>query len=915
MAGPARPISERRWWPPAVFVCLVLVLFGQPLLGLGSLFPVDIVDQFAPWRSDPLTGRGGLENPLLSDTVTVHVHFASMGEDLRSGAFSLWDRSIGSGIPTLKAGLPVFNVAYAITPDWYAPGLAAALRTLTAAGLTYGLGRSLGLSRSASVVSGVAFAGSGFMIGWSAWPHTNVAALMPGLFWAVNTLVERPRPRVAVALGLVVGSMIWANFPTITAYALLVAGGYGLVGVLTATPRGERMGALARRAALGGWGLLLGVGLGIYHVLHFGENLRWSDTGPRERLPADTSLGAEFLPSFFLPEPYGGSHDGRTFWGSSQNWLEVQSYVGLSVVVLALLSFTFVVRQAGGTVRRSTVVTWWVIVVATAWIAYVGGPPTTVVNSLPFLSFSSVGRVRVITTLAVAVLAGVGVQAWLDRRDGVAGVDLRGGLRRASLAVVAFGLATAPFTWSWLSTTRDRGFLRELVGAAIAPVLLAGLVVLLLLVWRSPDRRGAGLAVAGLTVIVGADLLAASAAVPTVVERDAADLTIDAHRAAAASLEPGERMAGEGRVFFANTGQVTGLDDARGQLVVPPGWRSVFQAIDPDHFRAPGTVYNPWFRNVDIFNPALDRLGVGVWAADPRTPVVGQRGERTPGEDSVFLNDDAAPGVDTVTVPDGGLRAITVEIIDGAIGTLRVELRSGGATASIAAPLDGGVFHLDLIPDSALPVGERIDATFWFEGDGRGPTLRSDGNAIAFSTVAGGDGLTVVWSGDVVVYDRGVAAGAWIAQAAVPADSAGPAVHQQPTGIATLAPDTHARLGLPDAVPAGGESAVAVQEADGSRILIDATSSHEAIVVVPQPDFPGWSARVDGEEAEIIRVDGAFPGIRVPAGDSVIELRFRPTYLGRALAITLAAVLGLALTWLFDRRRHEALTSQSITTG
>ena len=195
-----------------------------------------------------------------------------------------------------------------------------------------------------------------------------------------------------------------------------------------------------------------------------------------------------------------------------------------------------------------------------------------------------------------------------------------------------------------------------------------------------------------------------------------------------------------------------------GSSSCPPAGAACFRRSIPTTC-AP-TVYNPWFRNVDVFNLALDRLGVGVWAADPRTPVVGQRGERTPGEDSVFLNDDAAPGVDTVTVPDGGLRAITVEIIDGAIGTLRVELRSGGATASIAAPLDGGVFHLDLIPDSALPVGERIDATFWFEGDGRGPTLRSDGNAIAFSTVAGGDGLTVVWSGDVVVYDRGVAAGA-----------------------------------------------------------------------------------------------------------------------------------------------------------
>ena len=72
-----------------------------------------------------------------------------MAADLRSGSFSLWDRSIGAGIPTMKAGLPLFNLVYVATPDWYAPGAAAAVRTLTAAMLTYGLGRSLGLSRSA----------------------------------------------------------------------------------------------------------------------------------------------------------------------------------------------------------------------------------------------------------------------------------------------------------------------------------------------------------------------------------------------------------------------------------------------------------------------------------------------------------------------------------------------------------------------------------------------------------------------------------------------------------------------------------------------------------------------------------------------------------------------------------------------
>jgi len=912
--------AVRRRWPTVAFALTTFVFLARPLLGLGSFLAVDIAELFSPWRWEPQSGQTGLQNVLLGDALDVHQHFASVAADLRAGQFAFWDRSIGAGIPTLKAGLPPFNWIYAIVPAWYAPGLAAALRHLTAAGLTFGLCRRLGLDRDAAVLGGVAYAFCGFMIGWSGWPQGTVAAFLPGLFWFVEALVRRPRLRLAVPFAVLVASMIWSNFPSIMVYGLVFAAGYAVYRMAAERSRGAAAAGELRRwvtaVAIAGWGIVGAIGLASYHILHFGENLRWADNGPRDRLPADTSLGAEYLPSFLFPRPYGASHDGATYWGSEHNYLEIQSYAGLSVVLLALLALAHRTRRRGasGTEARlgGIVRAWWVMVVLAVWLAYVGGPLTAIVNSVPVIGLSTIGRIRTIANLGLAVLAACGLQAWLTgRRDG-SGVDLRRGVRDAALAVAALGLVTAPYSWSWFRITRDAGFVKE----ALAGMLVPGLAAVLCgaVVWwlAARPKRGAWLPTVAITAIVAGELLIALGGFHTIVDRRSADLTTAAHADAIAALEPGERMHGEGRVFFANSGQTTGLDDARGKLFTPPGFRELMRAIDPDHFRPPGGTNNPYFDDVDIASPALDRIGAGLWVADPFTPIVGTRTGEFEGWVSYRVDPAGMPTPHQLAVPLEGIRAIGVDVTTPASGTLTAELRdSEGGTATAVALLGGRIGPRDLVVvEGALEPGSAIVATFRFVGSTEPPWLAGGTSGVMFDVVAADDAMTIVRAGDVIIYDRGRSVGARLAHAAVAVDSVTSADHLGPLDVALVETERAAELGLPTEVPELATGEARVREVGRDELTVDVETSAPALVILPQPDYPGWTATVDGVTVEIVRVDGAFPAVLVPAGQSVVELEFRPTYLRLALTVTILAAVMLAVTWRFgpwiDARREIA---------
>jgi uncharacterized membrane protein YfhO len=73
---------------------------------------------------------------------------------------------------------------------------------------------------------------------------------------------------------------------------------------------------------------------------------------------------------------------------------------------------------------------------------------------------------------------------------------------------------------------------------------------------------------------------------------------------------------------------------------------------------------------------------------------------------------------------------------------------------------------------------------------------------------------------------------------------------------------------------------------------------------------PGWTARVNGREAEIVRANWLLMGVAVPAGISRVEMHyvtpgFRIGFMVTALSLLLAVALLWAPRWL-GRMRTKA---------
>ncbi len=91
------------------------------------------------------------------------------------------------------------------------------------------------------------------------------------------------------------------------------------------------------------------------------------------------------------------------------------------------------------------------------------------------------------------------------------------------------------------------------------------------------------------------------------------------------------------------------------------------------------------------------------------------------------------------------------------------------------------------------------------------------------------------------------------------------------------------------------EASVRVVTYRPGRILLDARLPARGVLVLFNAYESGWQAAVDGAPFEVERADGAFQGIRLPAGRHRVELVYRPPGLREGLGVGLAGVLGAIL--------------------
>lgn len=85
-----------------------------------------------------------------------------------------------------------------------------------------------------------------------------------------------------------------------------------------------------------------------------------------------------------------------------------------------------------------------------------------------------------------------------------------------------------------------------------------------------------------------------------------------------------------------------------------------------------------------------------------------------------------------------------------------------------------------------------------------------------------------------------------------------------------------------------------------------------ALVASSQPAIPGWRLAIDGEAAEPVRVNGAFLGALVPAGEHRVRFVYAPRSWRAGLALAALGIAGCALVlWLSGRAQASRITSST----
>jgi hypothetical protein len=325
------------WVPPVVYALVTLFLF----------------------RKFVFTG----EMLYSSDTLSLgYMARAFFSESLREGVFPLWNPVILGGTPflnSLAGGDSLYPTALLLLfmEPFRALGWKLVLHVFLSGLFTFGWIRSLGRSRPAALLAGLAYLMAPFMVTLVYPGHDGklfVTALTPLLFWAVEGAMVRGRLVTFAGMSLVIGLVILTTHFQQAYFLFGAAGTYALVrGILLWRGGGLSLGRAGSRFALFLGFSVVGAGVSgiqllpaVEYVLESSRRTATTTRASEEGSVAYSSswsMHPEEAAAMVVPEFVGSSVGGApwaeyTYWGRNVFKLN-HEYAGLVVLLLAAVAF------------------------------------------------------------------------------------------------------------------------------------------------------------------------------------------------------------------------------------------------------------------------------------------------------------------------------------------------------------------------------------------------------------------------------------------------------------------------------------------------------------------------------------------------------------------------------------------------
>ena len=428
---PSRPAGDLLWF--ALLAGVLMVLLHESLFLGKGLVPADAILRTLPWHRDIYAA-----NYMLGDQYLTFLPTQEFVYQQKSLPF--WNPYICCGTPNLGAievGLffPIRLLLAPLGPFW-GSGPAAFIKLCLAGWFTMLYVRLLGVSGPASLLAGLVFSLSGFMIVWLGHPHVNCAMWLPLLLYFMEKAFRDGGDKAAALRA-------WAGFAV--AYACMILGGHPptfiqitiLLGIyFLVRVVGEKDGL--RQAGLLIGAVAVGLLLAAPQLLPFQEYYRrcafaltlqrWSD-----------QLSFYSLIHFFLPNALGNPARGfedmpnLLGWNDPDNFNERTGYVGI---------FPLFAAACGIALRpcRTTKI-FLLLGVGTVPLVFGIPPLPSLMRVLPILHDVDERRLLLFVALSVAVLAAFGWDEIFSRRR-----------NQRRMAVVATGflvLAGAAMLYFW----------------------------------------------------------------------------------------------------------------------------------------------------------------------------------------------------------------------------------------------------------------------------------------------------------------------------------------------------------------------------------------------------------------------------------------------------------------------------------
>ena len=935
-----RPASRRRLLPGALSsVTLIAAVFfilagiGTPLLGTSVFAATDELSIKSPYWDSGLAGTE-VQNSYMDDTYDAMLPNTMLYMDsLRDGVSAQWNPYIAGGtplgsIPSYALFSPL-SIPYYLLPTWLAPAYGKLLELAVALLGGYLFLRRLSLSKPAAILGGMVFTSSAFMIMWTNWPQTRVAAMIPWVFWAAERLVQRRRPTDVVLLALPVAFMLLAGFPAVTALALMTAGVYFLVRVFA-----EYLGQWRRLTGVmvGAVGAIgAGVALSAFQLLPFAKFYSsWLIEG-RAQTPED-HLGLPELTTAIAPHAMGSLNPADPpVWylpHFGRNMVEAMSYIGAAALVLVVVAVVLA-RSGRSMLPRGA---WWVLTgMSLAWIALIYIPgPLGLVHTLPVFSNNYIGRARCVLGMLLAVLAAVGFELLLRNRKRVA-ASLRAPNLRMVFGVVVVLAVGAALAVVWRAG-RHAAFAKDLQ-AGPGPVsrlehldkhMLIGLALVgvsalaAVLVYASAGRTTGGWrftrfgAAALLPVLIAAQSFTLANSYWPRVDKDTFYPTTDVHAFLADNLGH-DRFAGTTNAMVMGADSAKRLRALTGHTFIDENFATLVRGVPGNPIPYP-THLNLRPMPEVAASPILDRLGVRYLVTAPFDQVFGP-GRIAWGDGSTAPMADETPI--SLPVPGTGpVRAVGfipgVSFPEHRDPRWRVDVvltdASGETVATAQRSTRGMIVDRPfLVPVDAehVPADAELTATFTLHTGGPLAVHGKNGKPAVSKVGAADDGLELAHVGSAVVWERTTALPRirWASDAVTE-----PSEEQRVELLAAGSVDRDEVVLNQEAAPATGAPADVEVVEDGNDIVEATVDAQGAgYLVIADADQVGWEATVDGEPAELVSADQGVVAVAVPEGKHTVTLRFATPYGNAGLWVSLFTVvllIGLVVVDLYLGRRR-----------